>query len=47
MLIATHDIAFIETLSSRAIVLDQGTIRADGPVDAILHDEKLLEECGL
>jgi cobalt/nickel transport system ATP-binding protein len=47
MLIATHDTAFVETLSSRAILLDKGTIRADGPVEAILQDEKLLEECGL
>jgi cobalt/nickel transport system ATP-binding protein len=47
MLIATHDIAFAEALASRAIVLNKGGIRADGPVESILNDEKLLEECGL
>jgi cobalt/nickel transport system ATP-binding protein len=47
MLIATHDTAFVETLSSRAIVLNKGSIRADGPAESILHNEQLLEECGL
>ncbi|MDR1252912.1 MAG: energy-coupling factor ABC transporter ATP-binding protein [Treponema sp.] len=47
MLIATHDTAFVEALSSRAIVLHRGSICADGPAESILHNEKLLEECGL
>jgi cobalt/nickel transport system ATP-binding protein len=47
MLIATHDIAFAETLATRAIVLCNGRIRADGPLPAILRDTPLLDECGL
>jgi cobalt/nickel transport system ATP-binding protein len=47
MLIATHDTAFAEILTSRAIVLNKGGIRADGPLQSILNDDKLLEECGL
>jgi cobalt/nickel transport system ATP-binding protein len=47
MLIATHDTVFAGALSSRAIVLNKGSIRADGPAESILHNEKLLEECGL
>jgi cobalt/nickel transport system ATP-binding protein len=47
MLIATHDTAFAETLTSRAIVLSKGTVRADGPTETILRDKKLLEESGL
>jgi cobalt/nickel transport system ATP-binding protein len=47
MLIATHDITFAEALSSRVIVLNKGSIRADGPAESILHDKNLLEECGL
>jgi cobalt/nickel transport system ATP-binding protein len=47
MLIATHDIAFAETLATRAIVLRNGHIRADAPLPDILHNAKLLDECGL
>ncbi|MDR1469418.1 MAG: energy-coupling factor ABC transporter ATP-binding protein [Spirochaetaceae bacterium] len=47
MLIATHDIPFVEALASRAIVLCKGVIRADGPTGTILRDKTLLEESGL
>ncbi|MDR0638681.1 MAG: energy-coupling factor ABC transporter ATP-binding protein [Spirochaetaceae bacterium] len=47
MLIATHDIPFVETLTSRAIVLCKGVIRADGPTTTILRNETLLAESGL
>ncbi|MDR1095077.1 MAG: energy-coupling factor ABC transporter ATP-binding protein [Spirochaetaceae bacterium] len=47
MLIATHDIAFAETLATRAIILHNGRIRADAPLPDILRDATLLDECGL
>jgi cobalt/nickel transport system ATP-binding protein len=47
MLIATHDIAFAETLATRAILLRNGRVRADGPLPDILRDTNLLDECGL
>jgi cobalt/nickel transport system ATP-binding protein len=47
MLIATHDSSFASTIASRAIVLGGGTIRADGPAQTILHDDRLLEASGL
>ena len=46
-LIATHDLAFAEAVSTRAIVLKKGTLFADGAAHDILQNEKLLEESGL
>lgn len=47
MIIATHDLAMVETLTSRTIILNQGKITADGPTSAILRDEPLLTRNGL
>jgi cobalt/nickel transport system ATP-binding protein len=47
MLIATHDIAFAESLAARALLLHSGLIRADGPLTPLLRNEELLAECGL
>jgi cobalt/nickel transport system ATP-binding protein len=47
LLIATHDLDLAKNLCSRAILLKEGKISADGEVQKILDDSALLEECGL
>jgi cobalt/nickel transport system ATP-binding protein len=46
-LIATHDLELAVELCSRAIVLDQGQVVADGPVVELLNDEELMLSHGL
>lgn len=47
MLIATHDMSLVESLTTRTIILNQGRIVADGLTKTILDDEPLLVENGL
>jgi len=47
MILATHDLEFARHLCPRTIVLHGRTIRADGETDALMSDEKLMEETGL
>jgi cobalt/nickel transport system ATP-binding protein len=47
MLVATHDLAMVESLTPRVIILDQGRIVADGSSGEILYDEELLKQHGL
>jgi cobalt transport protein ATP-binding subunit len=46
-LIATHDLELVVELCSRAIVLDRGSIVADGPVVELLNNEELMLAHGL
>ncbi|MEI8041786.1 MAG: ABC transporter ATP-binding protein [Verrucomicrobiota bacterium] len=46
-LIATHDLELVVELCSRAIVLDKGTVVADGPVVELLNNEELMLAHGL
>jgi cobalt transport protein ATP-binding subunit len=46
-LIATHDLELVVELCSRAIVLDHGSVVADGPVVDLLNDEELMLAHGL
>lgn len=46
-LIATHDLELVVELCSRAIVLDQGLVVAEGPVVELLNDEDLMLAHGL
>jgi len=46
-LIATHDLELVVELCSRAIVLDRGTVVADGPVAELLNNEELMLAHGL
>jgi energy-coupling factor transporter ATP-binding protein EcfA2 len=47
IVIASHDLAFIRQVCARAVVLDGGSVVADGLVDTILADEDLLLRHGL
>jgi len=41
-LIATHDLELVVELCSRVIVLDEGTVVAQGPTVELLSDEELM-----
>ncbi|MCU0519895.1 MAG: energy-coupling factor ABC transporter ATP-binding protein [Anaerolineae bacterium] len=47
MVIATHDLALVERLTSRTVVLGGGEVAAEGSTPAILEDEDLLARHGL
>jgi cobalt/nickel transport system ATP-binding protein len=42
LIVATHDLDLAYEIANRVIVLNQGTITGDGPVDAILKNEDFL-----
>ena len=46
-LIATHDLELVVELCSRAIVLDRGSVVAEGPVADLLNNEELMLAHGL
>jgi cobalt/nickel transport system ATP-binding protein len=45
--IATHDLEFVVELCDRVIILDDGAIKAAGPVRDVLSDEVLIARHGL
>jgi len=47
MLVSTHDMHLVEDLFQRIVIMDGGSIVADGPTASILHDAELLETHGL
>ena len=47
IIVASHDLAFIQQVCTRVIVLDGGVVAASGTVGEILGDEVLLERHGL
>ena len=47
IVIATHDLAMAEQLTTRTVILDQGRIVADGASQKILSDRELLQDHGL
>ena len=47
MLVSTHDMKLVQELFPRTIVMDEGTIVADGGTKNILEDEALLTAHGL
>jgi len=46
-IIATHDLELVVEVCSRVLLLDNGTIVADGPVRDVLNDEALMLAHGL
>jgi cobalt/nickel transport system ATP-binding protein len=47
MLVSSHDMRLVEGLFPRMVVLDEGRVVADGPTEALLADQTLLEAHGL
>jgi cobalt transport protein ATP-binding subunit len=47
MLVSTHDMPMVLDLFDRMIVMDEGSIVADGPVQELVKDKELLERHGL
>ena len=47
MLVSTHDMRLVAQLFPRTIIMDNGTIAADGPTRSILNNEALIEAHGL
>jgi cobalt/nickel transport system ATP-binding protein len=46
-IIATHDLPFAAQVCTRALILKDGAIRAQGRPEALFSDSALMEECGL
>ena len=47
MLVSTHDMRMVQELFPRMVIMDEGRIVADGPTEALMGDEVLLEAHGL
>jgi cobalt/nickel transport system ATP-binding protein len=47
LLVSTHDLAMVAETLPRTVVIDDGTVVADGPSAELLRDEALLEAHGL
>jgi cobalt transport protein ATP-binding subunit len=47
MLISTHDMRLVSEVFDRVVVMDDGSVVADGPTASILTDDRLLEAHGL
>jgi energy-coupling factor transporter ATP-binding protein EcfA2 len=47
LLVSTHDMRLVAEVFPRTVVMDDGLIVADGPTEAILTDDAVLEAHGL
>lgn len=47
LVVATHDLEFVVELCDRVVILDEGDVKADGPVRDVLSDELLVTRHGL
>lgn len=42
ILLIEHDVAFVTRLADRLMVLELGSVLADGPTDEVVHDERVI-----
>jgi cobalt/nickel transport system ATP-binding protein len=47
MLASTHDMLLVRELFSRMVIMDEGSIVAEGPTATLLNDAELLTKHGL
>ena len=47
MLVSTHDMLMVRDLFPRTVIMDEGSVVADGATDALMDDQELLEAHGL
>ena len=47
LIVASHDVEFLRAVTSRALILFEGRIAADGPTPTVLTDRVLLERAGV
>ena len=47
LLVASHDLEFVSSVCTRALVLDRGAVAADGVISSVLADRELLLRHGL
>ena len=47
MLVSSHDMRMVRELFPRMVIMDEGTIVANGPTERLMNDEALLEAHGL
>ncbi|HZW03134.1 MAG TPA: cobalt ABC transporter ATP-binding protein, partial [Anaerolineaceae bacterium] len=47
LVVATHDLALVEALLPRMVVMEDGAVVADGPTRDLLSDRAFLERHGL
>ncbi|MEN6601102.1 MAG: ABC transporter ATP-binding protein, partial [Bryobacteraceae bacterium] len=46
-LVASHHLDFLRRVATRLVVLNEGAIAADGPIEEVLADAALLDRVGL
>jgi energy-coupling factor transporter ATP-binding protein EcfA2 len=47
MLVSSHDMLMVREIFPRMVIMDEGRIVADGPTQALMNDEALLNAHGL
>lgn len=47
MLVSTHDLLMVQELFPRMVIMDEGRVAADGPIEQLMGDRALLEAHGL
>ena len=43
LVVVEHDMAFIETIARKVTVLHEGKVIAEGPMDKVKNDERVIE----
>ena len=43
LVVVEHDMAFIETIARKVTVLHEGSVLAEGPMEQVKNDERVIE----